>query len=960
MLKHRWHALEADLRRYVRGEVRFDAGSRALYATDGSNYRQTPIAVVIPRDADDAVAAVAMCRRHRAPITARGGGTSLAGQCCNVAVIFDFSKYMNRILSLDPRRATARVQPGVVLDVLRQEAELSQLTFGPDPSTHTHCTLGGMIGNNSCGTHSVMAGRTSENVHELDVLTYDGHRMRVGPTSEVELASRCAETGREGQIYRALRDLRDKYAPLIRARYPRIPRRVSGYNLDELLPERGFHVARALVGTEGTCVTILSARVRLVPSPPHRALVVLGYPDIATAADHVPELMAFHPIALEGIDDRLVEFTRRKNLHPHAIGFLPAGNAWLLVELGADTREEVDAQAARLVEAVRGGPSAKIFDDKREEQQLWKVRESGLGATARVPGLPDTWEGWEDAAVPPERLGAYLRDFRKLLDQHGYGCALYGHFGQGCVHTRIDFDLSHLEGVVKYRAFVEAAADLVVRYGGSLSGEHGDGQSRAELLPKMFGPELVQAFAEFKAIWDPTSKMNPRKVVDPYRLDENLRLSHPAKNPPTNFSFPEDRGSLDYAALRCVGVGSCRKLEGGTMCPSYKVTREEKDSTRGRARLLHEMLTAETIKGGWRDHAVKDALDLCLSCKGCKRDCPMGVDIATYKAEFLSHHYKGRLRPASAYAMGWIDRWSALASRAPRLVNSVLHAPVLGATLKHVAGIAPERQIPRFAPKTFRQWFASHSPNSSGKPVALWVDTFTNHFHPEVAVAATRVLEAAGFHVQIPEGRVCCGRPLYDYGWLKQAKKYLERSLHALAPFIREGIPIVGLEPSCVSVFRDELPNLIPESRHVSKQVRLFSEFMAAQGRELRIPRLTGRALLHLHCHHKSVLEAGSEAALLERAGLDVEQLDSGCCGMAGSFGFEREAGRHEISRRIGEEVLAPAVRSASPGTLIVTSGFSCRMQIAQLTGRRALHSAEIVDLALGYGVDEAGIPIAA
>jgi FAD/FMN-containing dehydrogenase len=614
-------ALEADLRATIEGEVRFDTGSRALYATDGSNYRQVPIGVVLPKSVDDVIATVAACRRHNAPILSRGGGTSLTGGCCNVAVVMDFSKYMHHVLWLDPEAKKARVQPGTVLDTLRHQAERHHLTFAPDPSTHNHCTLGGMMGNNSCGVHSIMGlgtGRTSDQIEELDILLYDGTRMTVGPTSEDELERIIAEGGRRGQIYAGLKEIRDKYAELIRKNYPQIPRRVSGYNLDELLPEKGFNVARALIGTEGTCVTILEATALLVPSPPAKSVLVLGYPDVYEAGDHVAEIMKSNPVGLEGMDDVLVQDMKKKGIHPKDVTLLPEGGGWLLVEFGGQDKDESDAKANALMEhlkTVDNPPSMKLFDDEIEEEHLWKVRESGLGATARIPGEPDAWEGWEDSAVPPEKCGPYLRDLRALFKKYGYNCALYGHFGQGCIHTRIDFDLKTTEGVHHFRKFLNEAADLVVSYGGSISGEHGDGQSKAALLPKMFGDDLVRAMGEFKALWDPTNKLNPHKVVDPYLPGENLRLGphyHPHQVE-THFKFLDDQGSFAYATERCVGVGECRKEHTGTMCPSYMVTKEEMHSTRGRAHLLHEMMRGDPLGGGWKNDHVHEALDLCLA-----------------------------------------------------------------------------------------------------------------------------------------------------------------------------------------------------------------------------------------------------------------------------------------------------------------------------------------------------------
>jgi len=962
--------LEADLRRVMRGEVRFDRGSRALYATDASNYRQVPIGVVLPRDADDVVAAMAVCRDHRAPVLARGGGTSLAGQCCNVAVVFDYTKYMRHLIALDPERRRARVEPGLVLDRLREAAERHHLTFAPDPATHNHCTLGGMIGNNSCGVHSVMGGNTVDNIEALDVLTYEGLRLRVGPATDDEIEGIIEQGGRRGQIYAALKRLRDRYADLIRERYPRIPRRISGYNLDQLLPENGFHVARALVGTEGTCVTVLEATTRLVESPPAKSLLVLGYSDVYQAADHIVELMTFGPIGLEGLDDRLAEDMKKLNLHPQDLKLLPEGRGWLLVEFGGESKEESDAKAAAAMAAItrtRGAPDMKLYDDEKQEKLIWRVRESALGATARVPGQPITWEGWEDSAVPPARLGAYLRDLRKLFEKYHYGCSLYGHFGQGCVHTRIDFDLETKKGIETYKAFMDEATDLVVSFGGSLSGEHGDGQSKAQFLPKMFGPELVEAFREFKTIWDPDGKMNPGKVVNPYHIDQHLRLGadYRPPQPATHFAFPDDRHSFPFTTTRCVGVGECRREHGGTMCPSYRVTHDEEHSTRGRARLLFEMLEGDPLTGGWRDEHVKDALDLCLACKGCKSDCPVKVDMATYKSEFLSHYYERRMRPRAAYAMGFIHVWARAASRAPRLANLITQTPGLSALAKALAGIAQSRALPQFADRTFVEWFRarpalSHQPSAMREPsamrqpsamarrVMLWPDTFNNHFHPDTAMAAVDVLEAAGCDVVLPSRPLCCGRPLYDYGFLTHAKRLLRDILDELQPHLDAGTPIVVLEPSCLAVFRDELVNLFPgdeDAKRLSHQSFLLAEFLGKQLPGYTPPRLQRRVMLHGHCHHKAIGAIEDEQTLLEAAGADVEALDSGCCGMAGSFGFETD--HYDVSMKVGELVLLPAVRRAPDDTLIVADGFSCREQVEQATGRRAVHLAHALHAAL-------------
>jgi FAD/FMN-containing dehydrogenase/Fe-S oxidoreductase len=971
------------LRPKIRGEVRFDRGTRALYSTDGSNYRQVPIGVVLPRDAEDVLATVALCREFGAPLLCRGAGTSLAGQCCNVAVVLDFSKYMARILEIDPTHRIARVQPGVVLDHLRVAAEKHHLTFAPDPATHDRCTLGGMIGNNSCGVHSVMAGKTDDNIEALEILTYDGAHMKVGATSSAELERICAAGGRRAEIYAKLQAIASAYADLVRQRFPNIPRRVSGYNLNFLLPENGFHVARALVGSEGTCVTILEATCRLVESPPERVLLIVAYPDIYQCADHVPEIMEHKPIGLEGFDDLLVGYTRKKGINSEGLALLPEGAGWLMVEFGASTKREAESQARGLMEALGRSadpPAMRLHTDPQQAKRVWEVRESSLGVTAHVPGEPPYWEGWEDAAVAPEKLGGYLRDLRKLMAAFGYKGSLYGHFGHGCVHNRINFDLQSKEGIARFRKFMEEAADLVVSYGGSLSGEHGDGQGRGELLPKMFGPELVQAFREFKSTWDPEWKMNPGKLIEPYKLDENLRLgaSYSPWEPKTNFQFVADHGSLAQATLRCVGVGKCRREEGGLMCPSYRATHEEEDSTRGRAHLLWEMTQGEVIRDGWRSEEVKRSLDLCLACKGCKSDCPVGVDVATYKSEFLSHYYEGRARPRSAHAFGHIDLWARVASHVPGLVNLTTQLPFLRDLSKLVAGIPKQRAIPAFAPQTFKTWFerrsfarrtgrpankirkgtASAVPYSAettralapedASPVLLWPDTFTNYFQPAIAKAAVDVLEAAGFQVVVPKANLCCGRPLYDHGMLDRARALLLQILDELSPAIEAGIPIVGLEPSCVAVFRDELVNLFPhdERAHaLSRQTFLLSEFLETSAQKFPLHRLDRKALLHGHCHHKSLMKMTAEEAVLRRLGVDFQSPAPGCCGMAGSFGFEDD--KYDISIVIGELELLPAVRQAPPDWLIIADGFSCREQIAQCTPRHALHLAEVLQMAL-------------
>ena len=949
--------LEKELKREVKGEVRFDRGSRALYATDGSNYRQIPIGLVLPRDEEDVVAAVAACRKFGAPVLPRGAGTSLAGQCCNVAVVLDFTKYMNRILEVDAARQFARVQPGVVLDALRNRAETHQLTFAPDPSSHNRCTIGGMIGNNSCGAHSLLGGKTVDNVEELRILLYDGSQMTVGATSEGELEGVIAQGGRRGQIYDALRQIRDQYAGLIRTHFPRIPRRVSGYNLDDLLPDNGFHVARALVGTEGTCAILLEAKVKLIHSPQHRVLVGLGYEDAFHGADHVPEILEFEPIGLEGFEASIIDGLRKKGA-PN-LELLPPGGGILLVEFGADDAQEARNMALRLMERLKNvsaPPSMRLYS-VREAKAVWQIREAGPRAAAFAPGVPAEWEGWDDSAVAPEKLGGYLRDIRRLMNDYHYRGAFYGHFGHGCVHMRITFDLESEAGIRQYDEFIERAADLVVAYGGSLSGEHGDGQSRAALLPKMFGPELVEAFGKFKRAWDPENKLNPHKVVDAYVPTENLRLGadyHPLK-PQTHFQFPEDDGSLAKATLRCIGLGACRKNDGGTMCPSYMATREEEHSTRGRAHMLFELLQGEVLRDGWNDEHVKQSLDLCLSCKACKSECPANVDVATYKAEFLSHYYERNRRPLRAYAFGMIDRWARWASLCPAIANFFTHAPGFRHLVGWILGLAPQRQLPRFASLNFRRWarrarpaLFEKPPSSKKQEVLLWIDTFNNYFHPETSRAALEVLEHAGFALKCPQDGLCCGRPLYDFGMLTEAKRYLKKVMDVMGAEVDAGLPIVVLEPSCASVFRDELRNLFPHDARASRlrqQVFSLSEFLVKYAPGYEPPKLSAKILLHGHCHHKALMKMNDEESLLRRVGVELECPDTGCCGMAGPFGFER--GKFAIAQAIGERVLLPGVRNATPETIVVADGFSCREQIWQSTGRTAIHLADVLHSAL-------------
>jgi len=978
--------LEARLKATVRGDVLFDLASRALYAADSSNYRQMPVGAITPRDAADVEAAMAACRAMGAAVLPRGAGTSLAGQCANVAVVFDYSRYMRGLTSIDPEKKLAVVEPGIVLDRLREAAEVHHLTYAPDPATHSRCTLGGMIGNNSCGVHGLLGGKVVDNVEHMDIVLYDGTRMSVGRTSAEELEKLIRGGGRVGEIYARMKQLRDKYANLIREKYPRIPRRVSGYNLDELLAENGFNLARALVGSEGTCATVVSATLNLTSSPPYRVLTALAFDDPFLAADTVPRVLEFGPIGLEGFDGLLVDFMLRKNLAVSDVKLLPPGGGFLLVEMGAWNAEEAQSKAETLAATAARwpeAPRARIYNHE-DAESVWKVRDSALGATVNVPGEPDRWEGWDDAGIPPVHLGTYLRNLNALMGEYGYRSPLYGHFGQGCVHLRINFDFRTVEGLRKFREFIDRAADIVVSLGGSLSGEHGDGQARAVLLPKMFGPELTQAFQEFKAIWDPENRMNPGKLTDAVRVYdpvENLRYGprEESRNGAhtkleTHFVFAADAGSMEDAAARCVGVGACLNRDGGVMCPSYRATRQEQHSTRGRARLLWEMLAGALREEGFASEAVHEALDLCLSCKACKTECPEQVDMAQYKSEFLAQKYKGKLHPLHHYVFGFADKMARLGSLTPALTNFVLSNSFTSPLIKHIVGVAQERKMPQLAAKSYKKTRAQdgtcnvHCPlsdssyarpsmegagNLASQSVVLWADTWNNYYHPQTLAAAERVLIQAGFRVQTTKGHICCGRALYDFGLLDTARSYLANVLEHVAPEIEAGLPFIFLEPSCASVFKDEALELFPDderAQKLSEQVWLLADWLAARAPNWVEGRLEGaQVLLHGHCHHKAVFGGPkSEIALLRKAGAHVEMIDTTCCGMAGPFGFE--ADKIEVSKAIANLGLMPAVTAVDAMTLIVADGFSCREQISQLSQREGMHFAEILDRSCGCG----------
>ncbi|MGW9478860.1 FAD-binding and (Fe-S)-binding domain-containing protein [Saccharomonospora azurea] len=933
-------ALAEDLTRAVSGEVDDGAAARAMFSMDASNYRHVPKVVVFPRSAEDVAATLRVARAHGVPVTARGAGTGIGGQALGQGIVLDYSRHLNRVLEIDPERRVARVQPGVVLDTLRAAAARHGLTFGPDPSTHSRCTLGGMLGNDACGSHSVAWGRTADNVVSLDVVTGDGARLTVGPGDRIV----GDPAHRANEIRDALHDLAQRHLAVLRTGFPALPRRVSGYALDNLLPENGTDLARALVGTEGTCVLITEATVRLVPSPPARALVVAGFADDIAAADAAPQVLSHRPLTVEGMGADLVDILLARGRRPAALDSLPAGRGWLFVEVGGDDPDEARHNAEALAAALarETGATTSVTTDPARQRQLWGIRESAAGTATRMADGSEAWPGWEDAAVPPERLGSYLRSFRALLASYGLRGIPYGHFGEGCVHVRIDFDLLTDDGVATFRRFLTDAADLVVAHGGSLSGEHGDGQARAELLPRMYSPEMLRLFEAFKAIWDPDDLLNPGNLVRPRPLDADLRFSGPTKQLPLTLRYPHDGGSLATAARRCVGVGKCVDTSTGVMCPSYMVTKREEHSTRGRARLLFEMLRGETITDGWDSTEVRDALDLCLACKGCLSDCPVDVDMASYKAEFLHHHYAGKVRPASHYSLGFLPLWARLASRLPGLANAALRSRTVAALAKRLGGIADERELPTFAPTTLRRAWRRKPRRGGDRPrVVLWPDTFTDHFAPEIGAAATRVLEHAGFDVVLPRSSVCCGLTWISTGQLGIARRVLRHSLDVLRDDIEAGTPIVGLEPSCLAVLRHDVHELLDTP---PVPASTLAEFLERHAPDVEFDSLDVRALTQQHCHQHAVLGHAADERLLRKAGVDNRTLDSGCCGLAGNFGVER--GHYDISVAAAKRVLVPEVEAADPDELVLADGFSCRTQITELTGRRSLHLAQVLDRA--------------
>ncbi|MCW2784839.1 MAG: linked oxidase domain protein [Marmoricola sp.] len=929
-------------------EVDDSALAKSLYASDASLYRIPPQAVTYPRDGDDVLAVLAVAREFECSVTLRGAGTSIAGNAIGPGIVVDTTRHLNKLVRIDPEARTATVQPGIVHAALQKLALPHGLRFGPDPSTHTRCTIGGMIGNNACGSRALGYGRTVDNVVALKVALADGevigprgplHSVGFSVAEERGLRGFPVEPALPPGPMRDLNALVDANLALIRTEFGRFGRQVSGYSLEHLLPENGRRFDKLVVGSEGTLAVVLEATVRLVGDAPHRALALLGFGSMPLAADAVPGVLAevldedVQLTACEGLDHRITDLVA--NTPP-----LPEGRGWLFVEVSGDSAAAVEAGATQIAGAV--GVPSRIVTDPREQAALWRIREDGAGLAARSLSRP-AHSGWEDAAVPPERLGAYLRDFEDLLTASGLDTVPYGHFGDGCVHARIDFVLDDGRGRQRFREFTEAAADLVASYGGSMSGEHGDGRARSELLDRMYSPDAMALMAAVKHVLDPRALLNPGVLVDPAPFDASLRLASAPSGPLLE---------LFSQVHRCTGVGKCvadNTATGGVMCPSYLATRNEKDSTRGRSRVLQDVTAGHLAI---TDPAVTEALDLCLSCKGCASDCPTGVDMATYKSQVLAAKYAGKRRPRSHYALGRLPKWAAMAP--PRLSNRLLRFGSLAGLAKRVAGIDARRGLPEFSPKRLRSFATPARVRPAATPdVWIWADSFTDHFAAGTGLAALELLLDAGIVAKVIPERACCALTWITTGQLDEARTIITETVRTLYPYAASGVPIIGLEPSCLASIRSDAAELVDDPRlgEVASSMRTFAEYLSeieAAGR-WSVPDLSGTEIVvQPHCHHASILGFGPDLALLERSGATVTRL-GGCCGLAGNFGVEQ--GHYEISVAVAETTLLPAVRAAGANAVVLADGMSCRIQLADLAGVRALHLAEL----LAGGVSPSG-----
>ncbi len=917
-------------------EVRDDAGTKAMYASDASLYRIPPLAVVRPRHVDEVATTLEIARTLGVPLTSRGGGTSIAGNAIGRGIVVDFSRHLNRVLEVDPIARTARVEPGTVHAVLQKAVLPHGIRFGPDPSSHPRCTIGGMIGNNACGNRALGYGRTSDNVVAMTHLLASGESLVTGYD---ELGTPFAN-GPQG-LLTDLRAAAAGHLEAARTEFDRFGRQLSGYAVQHLLPER-FDLGQALIGSEGTLGVLTEATVRLVEDPAHRVVVAIGFSDIVAAGHAAPTVVTFGPTACEGMDERLVEVLRARR-GDSAVPPMPRGGAWLLVEIAGNDRAEV-LERAHALQAAGLGLESSVVEDPKVQARLWRIREDGAGLAGQAPSGKPAWPGLEDAAVPPEKLGHYLARFDDLVAEYGMTSAPYGHFGDGCMHVRLDYPLDRPDGLTVLREFLTSAAGLVAEFGGSISGEHGDGRARGELLSLMYSPSAIALFGAVKHAFDPQNLLNPGVLVDPDPFDADVRAAGVSYRKDLAFTYRHDDGDLSRAVHRCTGVGKCRAdnfASGGVMCPSYLATREEKDSTRGRARVLQDVVRGEIH---WRDPAVAESLDLCLSCKGCASDCPTGIDMATYKSEALHQRYQGRLRPRSHYTLGWLPRWARLAGRVPRLANLGTQLPGLKKLALLGAGVDSRRSVPEFARTPFRRWW-SRQERQTGTPVMLFVDSFSDAFSPTVAEATVRLLREAGYEPQLPEAGTCCGLTWITTGQLDGARKILGSTVRQLAEAARAGMPIVGIEPSCTAVLRSDAVELFAtgplaeDAQLVATATKTLAELLATT-ESWTPPDLSGTTIIaQPHCHHHAVLGWKADADLLARTGAQITTL-AGCCGLAGNFGVE--IGHYEVSVKVAEQNLLPALTTA-PEAVVLADGFSCRTQITDLADRPSVHLAELL-----------------
>ncbi len=951
--------LVEELRRETSGEVRFDAMSRALYSTDASMYEMEPVGVVIPRTVEDVIAAVNVVRRHDGTLLPRGGGTSLAGQTVARAVVIDFSKHLRNLLEECPEEGWVRVQPGIILDELNRQIRPSGRLFTPDPSTSNRGTVGGAIGNNSCGAHSIIWGKTVDNVNELDVILADGSTAKFGPCSAESLTGAARGASPVDHIVRRLSKLGESCRDEVEARFPKIMRRVGGYNLDELAGPGPLDLARFAVGSEGTLVTVTSAVLKTVPVPKVRGLAVVHFASLHESMEATVAALELEPAAVEHIGSMILSTVRSNLAYSRLMDFVEGEpDSLLAVEFVGDTEAEVAARIDRLEQRfARSGLGYAVVRmmSPRDQARVWDVRKAGLGLMMNVPGEAKPLAFVEDTAVAPEVLPEYVRRFDEIVRDHNTEAGYYGHASVGCLHIRPLVDLKLQEGVDRMVSIATAVSDLVLEFGGAMSAEHGDGLVRSVWNEKMFGPQLYEAFREVKRIFDPDGIMNPGKIVDPPSMTENLRIS-PAYKPlhvPTGLNFGTENGFAG-AIERCNGQGACRKLSSGSMCPSYMATMEEEHSTRGRANALRAVISGGLPPDALTSRRLYDVLDLCLECKACKAECPSNVDMAKLKYEFLHQYRKANGLSLKARMIGNVSGMNRAGSRLSPLSNMALRSSTFRRIMEKATGIDRRRHMPEFTRQTFRQWFRSRkSPGGSEAlgTVALFADTFTDYNHPEIGRAAVVVLERLGYRVVVPD-TVCCGRPMLSAGMLEEAKENAMQNVETLYPHAAEGARIVGLEPSCTLAVSDDYRDLLGDTREVDlvrgnvvSFDRLVDEALS-NGSTLTFATPPGDVRFFGHCHQKALTGTGSSLNVLKLlSGERVTEIDAGCCGMAGSFGMTVH--RYDLSMRIGEDRLFPAVRRSPTDSVIVSDGVSCRAQILDGTGREARHLAQVLEASL-------------